>query len=55
MPDTEDPRQNIERWPAVFVLDKSGVIRARHASGKNLDPILEKLIEEVASSEPTWN
>lgn len=43
---------NIERWPAVFVLDKNGVIRARHTSGKNLDPIIEKLIEEEATSEP---
>lgn len=44
--------RNIERWPAVFALDKNGVIHARHTSGKNLDPIIEKRIEEEASSEP---
>ena len=34
----------VESWPATFLIDRAGVIRARDLRGKDLDAMIEKLL-----------
>jgi thiol-disulfide isomerase/thioredoxin len=38
---------NVTGWPAVYVLDPNGIIRAKQVSGKRLDQVLDKVVGEV--------
>lgn len=37
---------NVTGWPTIYVLDRQGVTRAKQATGKSLDRIVDKLISE---------
>ena len=47
-------RPNCERWrqewfPMVYVLDAEGIIRAKDISGKEIDLVVDRLLDEVAA------
>jgi hypothetical protein len=39
-------RWRIRAWPTVYVLDETGVIRAQHVRGKELDEIVRRLLSK---------
>jgi hypothetical protein len=44
---------NVSAWPTIYVLDKSGVIRAKDVRGEELDSWVDKLLAEPSSSTST--
>ena len=49
-PNTEGPiatRWNVQGWPAVYVLDAKGVIRAKHVRDAFLDQAVDELMKEM--------
>ena len=38
---------NIRNWPTVYILDHKGVIRAKQATGPEIDRIIDRLISEM--------
>jgi hypothetical protein len=38
---------NVRGWPTIYVLDAKGVIRFKHARGKDLDEAIDQLLKET--------
>jgi hypothetical protein len=44
---------NIEGWPTLYLVDHKGVIRDKSIGSKDMDKLIEKLVEEAEAAAKT--